>query len=253
MNHLVHKLYAPMIQESRLRFAESVGSAVCDPRMTADEAVMFLIHFSSMGVKMTEPVEGWIKQAGERCEECGLPRLGRALKIHARHEANHHLMMIQDTRVLVARWNESHDKKLDADVLLAAPVTPGVEAYVRLHEDVIGGAEPFCQVAIEYEIEGLSVTLGPRLIEHCKRVAGPDILSGLTFVQEHVAVDAGHTLFNERELEKLLVADPGRLEGLARVGAAALHAYGSFLSECVVRAVGEPKRAGRPSRDAVVD
>jgi hypothetical protein len=252
MNPLVQTLYAPLVAAARARFASGPGASIVDPRMTADEMTLFLVHFSSMGVKMTEPVEGWISRAGERCKVCGFGALGRALELHARNEANHHLMMIEDTRRLVARWNARHSSGLDADALLAMPPSPGVEAYVRLHEDVIAGQEPYCQLAIEYEVESLSVKFGAALVEHCVRLAGRDILAGLSFLEEHVAVDVGHTRFNEHELEKLLAQSASTAEPLGRVGSAALDAYGTFVTECLARAREDAERL-RVGVDAVAE
>jgi hypothetical protein len=182
---------------------------------------------------MTEPVEGWIRRAGERCKAVGLDRLGRVLQIHAGQEADHHLMMIEDTRILVERWNRRHAYALDADSLIALPATPATEAYVNLHEDIIAGETPYCQLAIEFEIEGLSVSLGPKLMLQSERLLGKEILRGLSFLREHVAVDAGHTRFNMAELEKLLSHTPGFAEPLGHAGSAALDAYAGFLSGCL--------------------
>jgi len=56
---------------------------------------------------MTESVEGWIRRAGGRCGELGLEHLAKALAAHAHQEANHHLLMLADARVLVERWNKA--------------------------------------------------------------------------------------------------------------------------------------------------
>ena len=233
MNNLVEELYLPRTLHARQRLFGGVGDALVGSSISAPELELFFICFSARGVRMTEPVEGWIFRAGERCTAVGLERLGRALKIHATQEANHHLMMIEDTKTLVDRWNRRHNYQFDASALLDAPATPGIDAYVKLHEDVIGSQAPFCQLAIEYEIEGLSVTLGPKLMQQVERMLGKEILQGLSFLREHVEVDAGHTLFNRAELERLLLQDSTFAQQLGRVGSAALDAYAQFLTECL--------------------
>jgi hypothetical protein len=125
----------------------------------------FLISFAIVGVRMTAPVEGWIRRAGRRCGELGLEHLARALGAHAHQEADHHLLMLADARLLVERWNKARKPELDVDVLLELPPTAGVAAYATLHEGLISGPTPYGQLAIEYEIEMLSVTYGPRLLE----------------------------------------------------------------------------------------
>ena len=39
----------------------------------------FLLHFCALGSQMTEPVEGWIRRAAERCTTIGLSELAGAL------------------------------------------------------------------------------------------------------------------------------------------------------------------------------
>src|SRR5262249_47495308 len=118
MRNLVSQLYLPGILEARARFARGAGAALLDPNMDPTLPELFLIHFCARGVQMTEPVESWIRRAGERCRALGAERLGRALVRHARHEANHHLMMIADTHHLVASWNQRNGPQIDAAALL---------------------------------------------------------------------------------------------------------------------------------------
>ena len=249
-NELVNELYTPRVEEARRRFAAEVTARLTDPSMSAAVLERFLIQFCATGVRMTEPVEGWIRRAGQRCQEVGLVALGRSLEKHAEHEADHHLMMIADTRHLVSGWNERRRPALDADTLLAAGPTPATDAYVELHEDVIASDSPFRQLSIEFEIERLSTTFGPPLMEQCKRLLGSGITDGLSFLVEHIEIDQGHTLFNERQLEKLLTHDPSFAEPLARTGAAALEAYRGFLEQCLAIAEVEQASARRVARDA---
>jgi hypothetical protein len=209
-----------------------VTNALLDPNMDPARLELFLIHYCARAVPMTEPVEGWIRRAGERCEVLGLARLGRSLKMHAQHEANHHLMLIEDVKRLVEDWNQRYESALDVEALLHVPPTPALRAYVSLHEDVIAGPAPFCQLAIEYEIESLSVNMGPAFIKQCVRLLGPAFLQKLSFLTEHVSLDVGHTKFNHAELEKLLAAAPSFALLLGQTGNRALEAYGAFLAEC---------------------
>ncbi|MFB3123733.1 MAG: hypothetical protein ACE10H_16270 [Candidatus Binatia bacterium] len=237
--------YESGMHSARERFAKdpSLGTilaAEIDPAFLES----FLIHFSALGVAMTEPVEDWIRRAGARCEEIGLNELGQALRKHASHEAGHHHLMVQDTRSLVSRWNSRRPFPLDADRIHAQPLTPGVRMYRQLHEDVILGGSPFCQLAIEYEIEMLSVQFGPRFIEQCVSVLAPEIASSLTFLREHVALDVRHTRFNRQELEKILTSHPKFVNPLVETGRAALHTYAAFLKDCLVIARMQVKGMG---------
>lgn len=232
-HHNVRTLYEPRLLAARSRFREEVERPILDFNLDAAAFHCFLVRFCAIGVQMTEPVEGWIRRAGERCTALGFAKLGHALRMHARHEADHHLLMIADTHKLVDRWNANDpDAPFDADAMIASAPTAAVRNYAKLHEDVIASTTPFAQIAIEYEIEGLSVRFGPPLLDQCKRLLGPSILEGLSFLVEHVALDVGHTHFNEAELDSLLLSNPGCAGPLADAGVAALAAYGNFLTEC---------------------
>lgn len=235
METLVNRLYVPRVSSARDEFGQSAAiQSLLERPIENDALALFLIHFSALGVGMTRPVDGWIRRAGERCIELGWPDLGRALVSHAKHEAGHHEMMISDTRVLVGRWNASHGEveRLDAEALIGQAPTAGVKRYAKLHENVIASASPYGQLAIEYEIERLSVTFGPKLLGRCAKLLGPESLKGLSFLEDHVALDQGHTVFNERQLEKVLEAHPEFVDELAKSGAEALASYGEFVADC---------------------
>ncbi len=225
--------YERLLEPSRRRFEShrSIEALLRNPLepLTLER---FLIYFSALGVGMTQPVEDWIRRASGRCGELGLSELAAALEAHAKHEADHHLLMQADTRLLVERWNENHEPRLAAVALLELAPTPGVIAYRELHEGVISGPAPYGQLAIEYEIEMLSVSYGPVLLRRCTDLLGAEVLHGLSFLEDHIALDAGHTHFNRLQLGRLLERRPDFLPGLVAAGSAALDAYVVFLDDC---------------------
>jgi hypothetical protein len=231
------KNYEQRVQHVRSRFKDSkIVNTVL--RATDDELLeLFLINFCAFGVGMTEPVDGWVRRAGERCEAMGLTDLGQALKMHAKHEANHHLMMIEDTKSLTAFWNERRKgERLNAEKLLARPIPAGVAQYQKLHEDIIGSTMPYKQIAVEYEIELLSVNYGPQLIGRCAEKLGREVITRLSFLPDHVAIDVGHTAFNRRELGKFLAAHPDYLDALVDAGTQAIGAYQKYCEDCLIAA-----------------
>ena len=235
---LVSVLYEPLVAAARHRYVSAAGhSAMTDPSAPADQLDRFLIEFCAQGVHMTRPVDDWITRAGVRCAELGLTDLGAALQRHAAHEAGHHEMMIADTRSLVAAWNELGRDPLDADVLLARDPSPGVQQYIDLHEQTIASADPWGQLAIEFEIELLSITSGPKLIGNVAAVCGADRVARLSFLTDHIAVDEGHTVFNRRQLNQLLKEHPALAVPLAAAGSAALDAHARFIDDCAEVAV----------------
>jgi hypothetical protein len=221
--------YDELLAPARKRFDKSEAVRALRSNEDAAFCQYFLIYFCALGVHMTRPVEGWIRRAAARCTSMGLPRLGRTLAQHASAEADHHLLMIADLKSLAALTASP----IDVEALLACSPTPGVARYCRLHEENIKGATPFAQVAIEYEIEMLPLRYGTLVVERAVKLLGADILSCLSFVTKHIALDGAHTDSNARMLATLIARAPDSLSALAAAGSAALDAYTEFLSDCV--------------------
>ena len=187
--------YEQGLATQRARWEQSdTLQALLDPDVPPEMVYLTYIQYCAIGTQLTRPVEGWIYRSGERCVDIGMNDLGTMLKKHSVHEKNHDHMMVKDTISLVERWNQLYPtNRLDADGLLSQPVTQVSKAYTALHEDVISGESPFTQIAIEYEIERLSVVLGPRLLRHVKDRCGDEFIHYLSFLDDHVQIDVVHT------------------------------------------------------------
>jgi hypothetical protein len=232
--------YESALEPARARFAASPAlCGVLAPDVPVLRLHRFLLRFCAWGVAMTEPVEGWIRRAGERCVALGSHKVGRGLIAHARQEAGHDDLFRADVRGLCAAWSDRTGERLDAEALLAETPSAGVRRYRDLHERTIAGDAPFAQVAIEYEIEAVSVLHGPALLGRCADRLGAAVVAGLSFVREHVAADVGHTKHNRALMNALLAERPGSLDALVEGGSSALAAYGEFLGDCWQRALRE--------------
>ncbi|MBN3923021.1 hypothetical protein [Nostoc sp. NMS4] len=241
----LYDIYESNIESARIQFEqksnfEEILSLDIDPTVLE----LYLINFNSLGVAMTDSVEDWISRAGESCKKLGFTELGELLSTHAEQEAGHHLMMIQDTHTLVNNWNARRQPQLDAEWFLAQPISENVVLYRQLHEDVIASQTPFAQVAIEYEIEMLSVRYGSQLIQQCQKILGSQVHEGLSFMEEHVSVDVGHTQLNARLLKNFLQNNPEHLDAMVKIGRTALDAYAGFLNDCLTRAKEYAKTLG---------
>jgi Acetyltransferase (GNAT) domain len=225
--------YNALLAPARERFETSPGLSAIRSSNHPRFVEAFLLYFCAIGARMTEPVEGWIRRAADRCSGLGLAELGEALTRHARAEAGHHLMMIADLRSLAGHWNLRHTPSVDADELLRIRPSYGAKRYCRVHEENIAGTTPYAQIAIEYEIEQLPLRYGGLFLSRCLEIFGPDILRSLSFVTEHIDLDIGHTKFNARELAKLIDRIPESFPALVEAGSAALSAYAQFLDDCV--------------------
>lgn len=231
---LIQTQYLPHTKETRARLeTDPVVRTLLSPDITPDLMARFLIEWSARGAYMTEPVDGWIRGAGERCIALGQEKVGRQLITHAKHEAGHHLMTIQDARVLTAQWNASHSQKLDAEALVAQAPTAAMREYRQVHDEAITGDLPLGQAAIEYEVGYLAVVLVPRILARVREVLGQGTLDTLTFLREHAEVDVGHTALNERMMEGLLSTHPEEGRRLASFGSRGLDCYLRFLDDCM--------------------
>lgn len=224
------KIYEDNLKIHRKQFSKVLESFFKeqDPKTL----FLFWIHFSSQGVGMTEPVEDWIRRAGNKCKILGYSELGEKLCKHAIHEADHQLMMIEDTKKLIQKWNTLYTPKLELDAVLSRPYSEAVLKYQVLHEEYIESTHPYCQIAIEYEIENLSTLYGPKILEHSFEILNEDIKDCLSFVDDHVKIDAAHTEYNRKAISDFLSFAPTTLNELMNAGIRALNIYGGFLQSC---------------------
>ncbi|BCJ67706.1 iron-containing redox enzyme family protein [Polymorphospora rubra] len=233
MSAEIFERYEAELAKHREAFAaDEAVNLLTSPSCDEQLLVRWKLRYSVHGVAMTAPVESWIAGAGERVEQLGNEALGKALKAHSRAEAGHDRMMVADARAIAARLNEETPGTVDVEALLAEPPLASTVPYVELHERVIAGPNPQAQLAIEYEIEQLSVTMGPPLLSNCERVFGKDSRF-YSFLAEHVELDAGHTAFNRRQLQRVLADSPEALATMVEAGRTALACYAAFMAECL--------------------
>lgn len=222
-NQLVHKERSRFIGRPGLRFFVS--------EQDQKKIHAFMILWTGYSIRMTEQVESWIQRAGQSTQKLGLNEIGQHLSRHAEHEANHDQMLVQDLEALVQLWNKKYLGSMSSHEVRSLPLPEATQDYIRLHEEVISGKSPYCQVAIEFEIERLSVGFGPQMIENVLYGLGPEFKAGISFLEHHVVLDQGHTQFNAKLMEQTIKAG-GSVNALATIGINALKIYGDFLDQC---------------------
>jgi hypothetical protein len=201
-----------LLARSRLD-SDSSLRRLLDPNIKPALLERFLIEWMSRAAYMTEPVDGWIRRTGQRCIEQGMEKLGNQLITHAKSETGHHVMTIEE--------------------LLSQTPTESMKEYRRLHDETIEGPNPVGQIAIEREIGFLAVYFGPRLMQQVETVLGKEVADKMTFLIEHVAVDVGHTLLNEKMLHEAITRSPEKGRIYAEIGARAMTTYIRFLGDCL--------------------
>ena len=225
--------YERRLRRARTAFANRPAISLLENGGAANQQMLhrFLICFALYGTSMTRPVEHWIRLAGAECETAGFEKLGKRLQQHAAHDAGHHQLRVADFWALIEDWNRRNQTPIDAVGLSQSKPLPAAAAYRDLHERTIAGTTPYAQIAIEYEIEALSVRHGTNLLAAANSFGATGIAGGLSFLREHVTVDAAHTEFNRREIDALLKTHPACLPSLVEAGGAALSIYGDFIEQ----------------------
>lgn len=225
------RYYSKLIHPSRTAFLRSAGINYFMTESNPKNLHSFLLIWTCASIKMTEKVEDWIKRAGEGCQQHNFTEVGARLKYHASQEADHDKMLVEDLNFLVHKWNELYHDNLTAIDLSKISLFPETKFYVDLHEAVINSHYPYAQTAIEFEIERISVVYGPRMIENIINILGDNFSTGISFLEEHVLLDQGHTKFNIDLMEKCLGANAD-ITKLVETGAKALSIYSGFLNSC---------------------
>lgn len=223
--------YNRLVHPERVHFAQSPGLRIYTGELSPKKLHAFLIAWSHFSIKMTEPVEGWIARAGERSTELGFESIGKKLKHHASQEADHDVMLVEDLAVLVDRWNAAYGDDLSVADLNEMRLPENTNAYVDIHENTIASSHPYAQVAIEFEIERISVAFGPHMVENVINTLGANFEQGIGFLAHHVLLDQGHTKFNKALLEECFAVG-GDVNVLAQTGVEVLRIYADFLTEC---------------------
>lgn len=195
---------------------------------------LFMIHWCALSAALTTPIPEFLATAGVRCEALGLTALAEFFKEHTEEEDGHHEWAAADTFKLVALWNAQYpDAPLDAGQLLASNMTPSVLHYHKLHKDVVSGAAPWAELAIDVEIELITTQYGPPLMKACAQALCEEGRQSISFLSEHVHFDFGHTDTNFQVVADLIQLKPEFTEHLVKIGEQALNAYGDFLGEAL--------------------
>lgn len=231
----LHNAYEEAIRKNRDDFANHPAIIAAFSKSTSrDFAELFLIYWTVLSAGLTQPIPRYLKSAGEKCQEKKLPELAHFFFEHYKEEDGHDGWAMADTTKLVARWNQRHpDSQLNAEALLELKLSPGVKKYHELHEHFIFGDAPYGELAIDMEIELITVKYGPRMILQGIWKVGPSLLFDMSFLREHVRFDFGHTDKNFMVLDQLLKSRPEFLNPLLEAGRGALETYGGFLNDAL--------------------
>ena len=228
--------YERQMQEARRAFAaSSVFKEFFTPLLDRKLLELFLIYFSAAKACFVEPIADYVKRAGDRCRELGYEELGNYFLHHSDEEEGHELWAADDTRRLVEFWNQRREPKLDAKEFLDSNRTPAVKRYHQLHADIVNGGAPYGELAIDVEIERISVKVGPSLLFLSLFKLGPRLISQLSFVRKHVQADIFHNTVNVKVLKNFVSKNPDTLNPLVDAGKLTLDVYHGFAKECLER------------------
>jgi hypothetical protein len=224
--------YQKLIQPHREKFQEYF--AQLEKKLSSDPVLpeLFMIYWTVLSAGLTGPIPHYLRSAGEKCREKGLPEMAEFFFEHCEEEDGHDGWAKKDTEKLVVRWNKRHPQLvLDTEELLSQKDSPAVKRYHEMHEKFIFGEAPYGELAIDVEIELITVKYGPKFLLKCIAKMGPGIIFDMSFLREHVRFDFGHTDKNFDVIHRLLEQHPEFLEHLVDAGRGGLETYAGFLGD----------------------
>jgi hypothetical protein len=195
---------------------------------------LFMIHWSALSAGISEPIPTYFNRAAERCEKEGFKKMAEVFSEHGKEEHGHDDWATNDVQKLVEIWNQEEPNfQLDSKELLDNRMSPAVKRYHKLHERVIEGDSPWAELAIGLEIELIATTYGPLLLKRCVEIMGQDSLPNISFLDEHVRADVGHTETNFEVVHNFLVQHPEYTDILVETAGDALNSYADFLDDAM--------------------
>jgi len=231
---LLKELYEPYVLPARARLStDGVMRRLGDASLEPHVLERFFLQYHALGVYMTEPLDGWVRREGQRCLLQGLDSLGKGLLAHARQEAQQHVMMTDDLRLLVRRWNLRRPSPLHSERLLAQFPTDAMRDWRLLVEDTLTGEQPGAQIALAYEVGHFIQSVGPVLLAHVARGLGREAIDGLTYLKENAQPATGRAITQARMMEELLRTMPENAQVLAELGAEVINIHLRFLEDCL--------------------
>jgi hypothetical protein len=231
---LIQELYEPHVLPARARIpTDEVMHRLTAPDLESHVVERFFIQYHALGVYMAEPLEGWLRRAGQRCLQQGLDTLGKGLLAHARQESHQREQLVEDTRLLVRRWNLRRPRPLRSERLLTQYPTDTMRAWRAAVEGALGHELPGAGLVPLYEWTQLTQTVGPHLMALVSRVLGREALEGLGYLREHSQVDTARAHTQARLMEELVRTMPENTPALAELGTEALGLGLHFLEDCL--------------------
>lgn len=195
-----------------------------------------LISFSSIGAKMVESAEYWLRTWSGQLLAQGYNELGESYRHHADEEVGHDVWHRRDVGALAEMYRSRFGGRINTDKVLNMGNSPCVGAYRHLSESEISGPSTILSLAELYETEIMALELAPNFIRYCVGELGFGILKGLGFLRGHVIADADHIRENIEQLNTLLANEPQRLHELIEVGIQTNQIYADYFKELVAMA-----------------
>ena len=200
---------------------------------SSKELAIFLIYFYALGYHMAQPKAKWIEQASQACKKRGLNNLNEFLASRGEEEGRRHLLMRHDLQELINLVYHRFEIRLDLEKILAlAKVSLPVTRFIQLHEERVSIEFPSQQLAIQTEIELISLLFGPNFLAFCSRKLGGEILKCLSFVRYNSSCDVSYSMENFTWIRNLLKEYPDLLNELSSGAQQALSIYTDYLNEC---------------------
>ena len=190
----------------------------------------FLLWLVTRQVQLGERAGSWLRTAGQHVAALGMVELSANLIQWAeRNRANQDELIVGVHR-MVARWNRTRDRQLDANGLLAEPLSAPMLEFVEFNERTVTGATPWAVLAILGPVEEVLANAVPLSID-IARVDDTDLLE----VSRAFEARARFGRELRDRLERVLHEHPGKREHIESTRDRAVEIFSQLLNECTRR------------------
>ena len=220
--------YEHQLVDARVKFANLISKLTA--KTQSQNLAFFLVNQCALGTTMMTDNESCTQQAGLRCQQLGYPNIGETLINQAKHQAKHLQLITKDFHALINWLNQKYKLNINADKYLKKlTITPSVKKYCALNEVNAHNETPYCQMAINYEVERLSTVHGFTLVNLCILKLGPSALKQLSLIRHLTKHNPKQSQSSKHQMQQLLDKCPQALTKLVATANATLQAYAEFI------------------------
>ena len=222
--------YQNLLVEPRVEFANLVNRLMSRSQLNTLE--FFLLHHCVLGRLMTEQIGDWLNAAVNKSDALGYGELSRSLAEYRDIGFKRHELLGKDLPLLLQWINRRHQIELVSSYFHKKSVSEGVKKFLKLHEQVLKGKQPYRELAIQYEMERITMVHGYTLIQWCKLRFGKSVLRNLSAFRYQIKNNQQRTIILEQIQKQFIKKHPEVVDDMIEASVATLECYARYLVDC---------------------